>query len=57
MVEPGGVVSETLKREFGEEALGSLDKSAEEIAVIQKKIEELFQHGVEVNPLIISQQR
>ncbi|XP_038076672.1 transient receptor potential cation channel subfamily M member-like 2 isoform X3 [Patiria miniata] len=48
MVEPGGVVSETLKREFGEEAMGSMEKSPEEIAAIHKNIEELFQHGVEV---------
>ena len=48
MVEPGAVVSETLKREFGEEALGSLDKSPEEIAAIRTKIEDLFQNGVEV---------
>ena len=51
MVEPGAVVNETLKREFGEEAMGSLDKSSEEIVVIQEKIEELFKHGVEVRRL------
>ena len=48
MVEPGDVVSETLKREFTEEALGALDKSEEEIATVRKKIEDLFDHGVEV---------
>ena len=48
MVEPGDVVSETLKREFTEEALGALDKSEEEIAAVGKKIDDLFDHGVEV---------
>ena len=48
MVEPGDVVSATLKREFGEEALGSMEKSMEEVALLAKKIEDLFSNGVEV---------
>ncbi|XP_033625076.1 transient receptor potential cation channel subfamily M member-like 2 isoform X2 [Asterias rubens] len=48
MVEPGDVVSATLKREFSEEALGSMEKTPEEIEAILKKIDDLFKHGVEI---------
>ncbi|XP_033624226.1 transient receptor potential cation channel subfamily M member-like 2 isoform X2 [Asterias rubens] len=48
MVEPGDVVSATLKREFGEEALGSMEKSMDEVALLAKKIEDLFSNGVEI---------
>eukprot|EP01102_Stenamoeba_stenopodia_P014840 TRINITY_DN4986_c0_g1_i3.p1 TRINITY_DN4986_c0_g1~~TRINITY_DN4986_c0_g1_i3.p1 ORF type:complete len:219 (+),score=57.77 TRINITY_DN4986_c0_g1_i3:1-657(+) len=48
MVEPGDTVSVTLKKEFGEEALNSLSASEEERAKLEKEIDELFSHGVEV---------
>eukprot|EP00057_Strongylocentrotus_purpuratus_P010202 XP_011664676.1 PREDICTED: transient receptor potential cation channel subfamily M member 2 isoform X5 [Strongylocentrotus purpuratus] len=48
MVEPGHLVSETLKREFGEEALGALNKTDEEAARIGEHVEKLFSNGVEV---------
>lgn len=45
MVEPGDTVSLTLKKEFGEEALNSLEASAEEKERIQKDLDELFHNG------------
>ncbi|XP_041459667.1 transient receptor potential cation channel subfamily M member-like 2 isoform X2 [Lytechinus variegatus] len=48
MVEPGALVSETLRREFGEEALGALNKTEEEAADIREHVEKLFLNGVEV---------
>ena len=48
MVEPGQVVTQALKAEFGEEALAKMNVSGEERDRIAKQIERLFQHGEEV---------
>ncbi|PIK55607.1 putative transient receptor potential cation channel subfamily M member 2 isoform X7 [Apostichopus japonicus] len=48
MVEPGHQVSQTLLREFSEEALGELDKTEEERMELQAKVKELLKHGTEV---------
>ncbi|KAJ8036475.1 Transient receptor potential cation channel subfamily M member 3 [Holothuria leucospilota] len=48
MVEPGHQVSQTLLREFSEEALGELDKTEEEREALQKKVQELLKHGTQV---------
>lgn len=45
MVEPGDTVTNTLKKEFGEEALNSLELSTEENKLLHKKLEDLFSHG------------
>ena len=48
MVEAGQVISQTLKREFSEEALAKLDMSEEKRKEIATKIDLLFHNGVEV---------
>lgn len=48
MVDAGDSVSLTLKKEFGEEAMNSLEASEEEKKAIKTKIEELFKSGVKV---------
>jgi len=48
MVEPGDTVSLTLKKEFGEEALNSLEASDAEKAKIQEELDFLFHNGEEV---------
>lgn len=48
MVDPGDTVSNTLKKEFGEEALNSMEMSASESRRLQAKLENLFKHGTEV---------
>ena len=48
MVEPGDTVSATLKKEFGEEAMNSLEASEEEKKEIEKHIDALFHSGEEV---------
>ncbi|XP_072174396.1 transient receptor potential cation channel subfamily M member-like 2 [Diadema setosum] len=48
MVEPGDKVSATLRREFSEEALGTLNKSVEEQANIRECVDKLFAEGIEV---------
>ena len=48
MVEPGDNVSATLKKEFGEESLGSLELSPEKRAELEKNISLLFQGGEKV---------
>lgn len=45
MVEPGDTVTNTLKKEFGEEALNSLELSTEENKLLHEKLEDLFSHG------------
>jgi len=45
MVDPGEKVSLTLKREFGEEALNTLELSDEEKEELQQLINEVFSHG------------
>nr|XP_009491320.1 PREDICTED: ADP-ribose pyrophosphatase, mitochondrial isoform X2 [Pelecanus crispus] len=42
MVDPGEKISATLKREFGEEALNSLQKLPEEKAELEKQLHKLF---------------
>lgn len=49
MVDANERVSETLRREFSEEAFDKLDMSEEKKKKIAKKIEVLFQHGIEVS--------
>jgi len=48
MVDPGDTVTNTLKKEFGEEALNSMDLSPEENKRLHESLEELFQHGIVV---------
>lgn len=58
MVEPGHQVSQTLLREFSEEALGELDKTEEERMELQAKVKELLKHGTEVStPLSVDHWR
>ena len=47
-VDPGDTVTNTLKKEFGEEALNSMDLSPEENKRLHESLEELFQHGTVV---------
>lgn len=42
MVDPGEKISATLRREFEEEALNSLQKSPEEKAKLEKQLQKLF---------------
>lgn len=48
MVEPGEHVSETLRKEFTEEALAKLNMSEEKRKQISDRIAYLFKNGVEV---------
>lgn len=48
MVDPGDNVTNTLKKEFGEEALNSLELSPEENKKIHDSLEDLFCHGTMV---------
>ena len=48
MVDPGEAVSRTLKREFGEEAMNSLEASEAEKKEIEKHINQLFEGGTKV---------
>ncbi|XP_033222428.1 ADP-ribose pyrophosphatase, mitochondrial [Belonocnema kinseyi] len=48
MVDPGEQVSETLKREFMEEALNALEKSAEEKEEMEVALKKFFDRGDEV---------
>lgn len=48
MVDPGDTVTNTLKKEFGEEALNSLELSPEENKRIHDSLEDLFHHGTTV---------
>lgn len=45
MVDPGHTVSATLKKEFGEEALNSLELPEEEQEKLQNMLTKLFQNG------------
>ena len=53
MVDPGDNVTNTLKKEFGEEALNSLELSPEENKRIQDSLEDLFHHGNTVLKLLL----
>ena len=44
-MDPGDTVSRTLRKEFGEEAMNSLEASPEEKRKIEKQINELFKEG------------
>lgn len=48
MVDPGEEVSVTLKREFSEEAMGSLDASKDEVEKIRSEVNNAFSNGREV---------
>lgn len=48
MVDPGEAISETLKREFSEEAMGSLDTSDIPVDEIRARVNEEFKSGKEV---------
>lgn len=48
MVEPGDTVSATLKKEFGEEAMNSLEATEEEKKKLEEHIDTLFHNGEEV---------
>lgn len=48
MVDPGDTVSRTLKKEFGEEAMNSMEASEQEKDEIERQINKLFSGGVKV---------
>ena len=48
MVDDDEEVSLTLKREFGEEALNSLQASAEERSKLEDELKRFFEHGTEI---------
>ena len=52
MVEPGQVVTQVLKAEFGEEAMAKLSVTDAEREKISRQIDRLFHNGVEVTRLI-----
>lgn len=52
MVEPGQVVTQVLKAEFGEEAMAKLSVTDTEREKISRQIDRLFHNGVEVTRLI-----
>jgi len=49
MIDAGENVNVTLKREFSEEAMNSLELPAAQVAEIQKHIDKLFSEGKEVS--------
>ena len=53
MVDPGDTVSNTLKKEFGEEALNSLEMSSSESRILKTQMENLFRHGEVVGITVI----
>jgi len=48
MIDPGELVSETLRREFGEEAMNSLEADSKQKERLKTQVSELFRHGSEV---------
>ena len=48
MVEIGDTVSATLKKEFGEEAMNSLELPEDQKREAERQINELFKHGTQV---------
>jgi len=48
MIDPGELVSETLKREFGEETMNSLAADDETKAKLKDQVTEFFKTGSEV---------
>ena len=53
MVEPGQVVTQALKAEFGEEAMAKLNFTEDERERISRQIDKLFNNGVEVNYMVV----
>jgi len=54
MVDPGERISQTLEREFSEEAMNSLQASASERENIQKRITKLFSsEGLQVRSCVV----
>ena len=53
-MDPGDTVTNTLKKEFGEEALNSLELSPEENKRIHDSLEDLFHHGTTVLQKLIN---
>ena len=49
MIDPGEKLTVTLKREFSEEAMNSLEASNEEKKQIEEHVSELFNRGEEVS--------
>ena len=45
MVDPGEKISTTMKREFGEEAMNSLQKPRAETQELEKQLHKLFSQG------------
>jgi len=52
MVDPGDSVSNTLKKEFGEEALNSIEASEEERKKLSELVNELFKKGEMVSSIM-----
>ena len=53
MVEPGENVSETLRKEFTEEALAKLEMHKGKRDELSRRINQLFANGVEVRQFIV----
>ena len=49
MVDPGENINVTLKREFGEEAMNTLEMGSEQREKVIKQVDELFSQGQEVS--------
>ena len=47
-MDPGDTVSRTLRKEFGEEAMNTLEATPEEKQQIERQINELFKEGHKV---------
>lgn len=54
MIDPGDTVSRTLRKEFGEEAMNSLEATDEEKKEIEAHINELFKAGNKVSYFLMS---
>jgi len=48
MIDPNELVSDTLKREFGEEAMNSLEADSAQRAKLKTQVAEFFRNGSEV---------
>lgn len=48
MVDAGENINVTLKREFSEEAMNTLELPPEQVERVAKQVDQLFSHGVEV---------
>ena len=48
MIDPNELVSDTLKREFGEEAMNSLEADSVQRAKLKTQVAEFFRNGSEV---------